>query len=123
MTVFANIARAAWGEAAPAWVIALAEACDKGTQSDVAAQLKYSAGVVSAVLRRSYKGDMRSVEQAVRGVLFQSEVDCPALVMAIPTQECVEHQRARFSTASPQSVRLFRTCPSCLHRSHGESDE
>ncbi len=43
-------ARAAWGEAIRPEVLALAEACDRASQSAVARQLGYSSGLISYVL-------------------------------------------------------------------------
>jgi hypothetical protein len=105
--------RKSWGESAPDWMLQLAESCDETSQRHVAGQLGVSAALISNALANKYGADLRSFETKVRAILIDSETrDCPVL-HEISAAECFRHQRARFSTASPQAVRLFTACKSC----------
>lgn len=108
-------AAAAWGEPLPAWVAALARACDAGSQAEAGRRIGYSGPTVNQVLARSYPGNLAAVERAVRGAFLAETVDCPVLGQ-IPTNTCQAQQRRRLSTASPQQARLYRACKACPHR-------
>lgn len=110
-------ARAAWGELTPDWVIALAEACNAGTQADVGKRLGYSGSTVSLVLSNGYQlGDMTRVEQVVRGALMAEDVLCPVLNTEIGRDVCQTWQKRPFSTASANAVRMYQGCRSgCPH--------
>ncbi len=94
------------------WIEALRTACAASSQPAVAGRIGYSTAVVNAVLKGSYKGDLKRVQQAVEGALMGSTVDCPVLG-EIPRQRCVDHQRAPFTATNPMRVQLSRTCPTC----------
>lgn len=99
----------------PDWLQILADECQASSQAKVAKRLGYSAATVSLVLKGTYSGDLQKVEQAVRGALMRQTVACPVLG-DIPAQDCLGHQKAPFSTASPERVRLYRACRSgCPH--------
>lgn len=103
-----------WGETPPEWVVALADACTMSSQGKVASQIRYSAPVVSAVLRNSYAGTTDAVEQAVRGAFMNGTVPCPELG-TIPGHDCIEHRRrsASFVNTNPLRVRMYRACRNC----------
>jgi uncharacterized protein involved in cysteine biosynthesis len=105
-------AAACWGETMPDWVLVLAEACQKSNQSAVARQLDYSAGVVSSVLSNTYRGDVSSVEQMVRGALMSETVHCP-IIGPTPRNVCLGWQKRPFSTASSNAVRMYQACRQC----------
>lgn len=110
-------ASTAWGPDMPDWLLVLATACDRASQSKVAKQLGYSGSVVSAVLNRKYNGDYLSVEKSIRGALMAETLGCPVLG-DISTKLCLEHQkRARsFQPTSSLRVRLYKACRGdCLH--------
>lgn len=109
-----EIAREHWGAPAPDWVEALARECAGSTQRKVAERLGRSAGLISQVLRQTYKGDMAGVEDAVRGAFMGQTVDCPALGL-IPTDACqIWRKRSRdFASVNPLRVRMFRACAAC----------
>jgi hypothetical protein len=106
--------RAAWGEAAPDWVVALAGACAASSQGRVAERMGRSAAVVSQVLRKKYPGDMPAVEELVRGCYLAATVQCPALG-TLPTNECAGWRRkARsFAGANALRVQMYRACQRC----------
>lgn len=110
---------AAWGPDAPDWVRALAEECERTSQRVAATAIGYSPAAVSNVLkarygRDGYGGDLRAVEQAVRGALMGAEIDCPELG-PIPAHGCLEWQRraATLITTNPLRLRMYRACRSC----------
>lgn len=118
-----DIAREAWGEAVPDWVIVLAQACDATSQSRVADRIGRSSSLVSGVCANTYKGDLEAVEDLVRGVFMGSEVACPVLG-PLPTHVCREWRvRSRaFSNVNTQRVRMFRACNRCPRNQKSEGD-
>lgn len=107
-------ARAAWTDL-PDWVEALALACDQASQRAVAERLGYSASTVNYVLSRRYAGDLKGVEQAVRGALMAAEVLCP-VVGALAADACAEHQRRPWSSVNPGRLAMWKACRSgCPH--------
>lgn len=119
---FVDIAKTAWGEAAPDWILTLAAQCDMTNQRRAAERIGYSAGLVSSVLRASYKGNMQSVEQAVRGAWMGSLVTCPVMG-SIASDACLEWRRKarKFAPSNPHRVRMHRACNVC-HRNQKEGD-
>ncbi|MBX9752289.1 MAG: hypothetical protein K5Q68_22055 [Roseococcus sp.] len=111
----------AWGDALPAWVLALATACDDTSQSQAAKRIGYSAATISLILRRGYPGELTRVEQAVRGAWMGDTVACPALHQELPTNECVGWQRRKYDPSNHQTVRMFMACRSCPQNSQPET--
>lgn len=109
-----------WGEDAPDWIVALAEACQSASQSRVAERIGRSPTVVSQVLRAKYPGDLRAVADLVRGALMSGTVECPALGL-LPTHECRGWMaRARtFGNTNALRVRMYRACRACSRFSKG----
>ncbi|HHX89915.1 MAG TPA: hypothetical protein GX700_09135 [Paracoccus sp.] len=121
---FCQIARAHWGALLPDWIEALAKACDAASQAKVAKRLGRSGALVSGVLRASYPGDIRAIEELVRGHLLAGTVACPALGV-LPLHECRDWMRkARaFQNTNALRVRMYRACHRCPRFVTGESDE
>lgn len=117
-----SIAKEHWGEDLPDWVKCLAEECARTTQSRVAGKIGYSASVVNQVLKDKYKGNVASVEDVVRGVFMNAEINCPALGM-LPTQTCRKWREAarNFSGHNAERVRMYRACTRCP-RNNQEDD-
>ena len=112
---FAAKARAAWGDALPDWIEAIADEATRTTASAVAARLGYSAPVISEVLANRYRGDVAGVEQAVRGVYLGAVVACPVLG-ELGTMRCREEQAKPFMATSSVRTRLYRACrDGCPH--------
>jgi DNA-binding transcriptional regulator YdaS (Cro superfamily) len=99
------------------WIEALREACDRQTQARVAKLVGYSPATISQVLKGTYRGDMASIEGAVRGGLMGGTVTCPALMQEIPTNRCLSLQRRPFSFTNAMVNRIRRHCRSgeCPH--------
>lgn len=117
-TTFAMKAAAAW-QPAPDWVLALAKEADRAGQPATAKRIDYSAATVSQVISNSYRGDLRRVEQMVRGALQGVVVDCPVKgEMALNV--CLKWQDKPFAATSADRTRMYHACRSgCLHSKHG----
>lgn len=106
-----------WGNAAPDWVLVLAEACTRDSQSAVAKKVGYSAPTISAVLGNTYKGNLPKVEAAVRWYLIGDTVPCPVLGAILKT-ECQDWQAKPYAATSSHRVAMFRACrDGCPHSS------
>lgn len=106
-----------WGDNAPEWVITLAERCNISSQSAVAAELAYSAALVSQILSNSYRGDVSRVEQMVRGRYMAATVVCP-IAGEIGRDVCLGWQKKPFATTSSHRVSMYRACRAgCAHSS------
>ena len=110
-----KMAAEAWNGSPPAWVVALAESCDKYDQSFAASMIKYSPPVVNQVLKKTYKGNLRRVQTAVEGALMASTVDCPE-IGEMAADVCLRNQKRPFAATTPQRVRLYFACrDGCRH--------
>lgn len=111
-------ANTAWQRDIPDWVIILAEACDRESQSAVSRKVGYSPSAVSQVLSNTYQnGDISRFEQAVRGALMAESVQCPVLG-DLPRNTCIAWQRKPFSTANSHNVRMHSACRNGCKHSH-----
>lgn len=104
----------AWGEAMPDWIRSLAEACERSSQNQVAKDIGYSGALVSNVLGKKYTGDLRRVEEIVRGTLMSETLNCPQLGK-LPLSDCARWQvRATKPThANSLDMRMRRACRKC----------
>lgn len=102
---------AAWGADAPAWVLTLADACDRTNQRAVADQLGKSGGYVSRIINRSYAGSYPEAETLVRATLSAEEVICP-LYGQMPLKTCIRNRR-RVKATNWLHAQFARTCPEC----------
>ena len=107
---------AAWGDAAPDWLLVLADECDRTNQARAAERIKYSGGVVSQLLsNKAEKYDLAKIEKMVRGALMGTTVECPAL-QEIPLDQCLWEQAQPKSSASAQRNEIWLACrSSCPH--------
>ncbi|TBB53424.1 transcriptional regulator [Rhizobium ruizarguesonis] len=104
----------AWGRA-PDWIVALAEACGRSSQSAVAKQLDYSPATVSQVISNTYRGDVSRVEQMVRGALMAEVVPCPILG-ELARNKCLDWQAKPRAITSQLRSTMYRACRSgCPH--------
>ncbi|MDX3805127.1 MAG: transcriptional regulator [Bosea sp. (in: a-proteobacteria)] len=108
-------AQAAWGEAIPAEVVALATACRARTSRAVAQQLGYSDAVISHVLAGKYRGDLPKVFAKIRGALMGETVMCPILD-EIGRDRCLSEQTKPFAATNSTRARLFHACKTCPNR-------
>ena len=111
-------ARSAWNGEIPDWIVILAEACDRESQSAIARKVGYSASAISQVLSNSYQnGDIARVEQAARGALMAETVDCPVMG-EIAHNTCIQWQRKPFATTNSHRIRMHQACRSGCPFSH-----
>lgn len=105
-----DVVRDRWGAAAPAWVIALARACDEPDTShqDVAQRLGRSNSAISRILNNSY-GNTAAMECLVRAVLMAGGVACPVLG-EIEQTRCQEEQGRPFAATNAVRVKLYQAC-------------
>lgn len=106
---FVQKAQAAWGNPAPDWVQALAEAADRMTATRAARNIGYSPAVLSHVFAKNYKGDIGAVEQRVRGALLGLTVMCP-VYGEIGRDQCLDLQKMTPPFSSEASSRCYRSC-------------
>ena len=108
-----------WSDTIPDFVLSLARKCDDlASQRAVADLIGYSATTVNQVLGNSYRGDMKRVEIAIRGILMAETVTCPVLGQ-ITKDVCSNTQREPFRATNSQRVRIYRACRGCEHRLMG----
>lgn len=107
-----RVMRESWGTAPPAWVVALAEECDRTSQTQAAKRLNVSGSMVNQALRNAYKGRLDRLEERVRGEFMNETVACPVLGQ-ISSRECLDNQQQPYSPANHMRVTLFRTCRTC----------
>lgn len=101
--------RAHWGAAAPQWVRALAEECDRSSQQKAAARLGRSGSLINQVLRHIYTGRYDDIEARVKGTLMGAVVTCPVLA-EISLRECLEEQAKPYANTNPRRVKLYKAC-------------
>ena len=114
-----DLAAIAWeqkGGELPDWIIALVHACDQpgSSQNRIAKRIGYEGGVVSSVIRNSYKASTDQIEERVRAILMPTEIQCPAQGQ-IDTAACMKwrgHAKA-LTSASPSRVSMFVACNKC----------
>jgi hypothetical protein len=109
-----EVATAAWGEDMPDWVRVLARACQQSSQNKVAQGLGRSGAVVSQVLHRRYGADLARIEERVRGVYMEGQVECPGLGQ-IALHACQDWRaKARtWAAGNPTRTRMYRACRAC----------
>lgn len=112
---FHEKAIAAHGENAPEWLIELAQLADREGLGGAEKRIGYSRSAISTVINGKYSGDVRRVEEMVRGALMAATVDCPVLG-DIGRDRCLNEQEQPFRATSNFRVRLFHACRSgCPH--------
>ncbi len=112
---FISSARAAWNDAPPTWVVALADAATRHSLTQAARKIGYSAALVSNVIANKYGAGTERIEAKVRGALMNEKVVCPVLG-EIGRDHCLDEQAMpKLSTSSIRS-KLYRACRNgCPH--------
>lgn len=109
----------AWGAALPAWVRALADACDAKSQGAVAKRLGVSSTMVNLALRARYEGDLDKLEGRVRGEILRETVACPVLG-EITKRDCIDHQGRPYACTNAVRTLLFQACRGGCEHYRGE---
>lgn len=104
------------------WLQELRAQCAVHGQRKVGDKIGYSNAVVNQVLKGTYKGDIKKVEQKVRGAYLGETVGCPILG-ELSKNKCIEHQSAKYSSVNRLRVQLFRTCPGCDYNTSNMEEE
>ena len=109
-----------WGQALPAWVRILAEACDVTSQREVGQLLGRSSGYVSRIINCNYTGSYDEAEQLVRSHLSADEVICPVWSGSIPLRACMGNRRRKAPPRTQMHHLYARTCPGCANNTDVE---
>ena len=112
----------AWAPAAPAWVLLLADACDRTSQRAAADRLGMSGGYVSRVVNRSYAGSYEEAERLVRATFGAEEVGCP-LYGTIQLKTCLRFRRRKGPPRNPMQIDHDRVCPGCPNNTDRPHEE
>lgn len=104
----------AWGDV-PDWIGELAALADRDGLRGAEKRIGYSASAISTVINGRYRGDMRRVEETVRGALMGHVVSCPVLG-EIGRNECLGWQKKPFAATSSVRAAVYRACRGgCRH--------
>lgn len=116
-------AKAAWGDAPPEWIVALARACDGKGLRKTAADIHVSPALVSLIIRNRYAAPPDYLRERVESRLRYEMIPCPVLGL-ISRADCDKRQAAPLVTASPISVQLYRACRNgCLYNNGKEKEQ
>lgn len=98
----------------PAWVRALAEACDGQSLRKTASRCKVSPAMVSLAINNK-REQWDFIKSKVENSLMVSMMACPVLGV-ISNKQCEQEQLTPFSAANPLRVQLYRACHNgCKH--------
>lgn len=109
-------ATAAWGNALPDWVKALAGKCDETSQARAANLVGYSSTTLSLVIGNRYAGDMAAVEERVRATVMSQSIRCPELG-DLDLAQCLDWRKRAtdFQPTSTLRRMMFDACRACPH--------
>jgi len=109
--------------AEPKWLAELRRACKESSQAAVAERLGVSSSQVCQILKGTYKGNWRPVEEKVKGIYMGEEVDCPVFG-DIPKNVCQDWQaKPQAFTNSIRSM-MYDACRACpFSKIKQETDE
>lgn len=97
------------------WLDLLQTKCEQLSRKQVISDLGISKTTLSQLLNNKYPGDLAAMEQKVTTKYGGLTVNCPVLG-EIALSRCATEQNKPFNTSSPQRVKLFKACQSCIHR-------
>jgi hypothetical protein len=98
-----------WEGSPPEWIIALATAAETTGLAGAAQSIGYSIGLVSAVLRNTYRGDVARVAEKVAGALMGATVGCP-VIGEMSRNTCLDWQRKPKAATSAYRMRMYHAC-------------
>ena len=110
-----ELVRRHWGEAAPEWVVVLADVCDQRNQTKVAQILGVSGAMINQALHNIYAGRLDKLEARVRGELMKETLTCPVLG-EITKRRCIDEQSKPFAATNALRVELRRECARCENK-------
>ncbi len=99
------------------WLHALANECDRTSQSTVADRLGVSATMINQALKGIYPSQkgLGRLQDLVEGALMGTTVNCPVLD-EVTRDICIEKQELPFAATNPQRVKLYKACKACPNR-------
>lgn len=99
----------------PDWIAVLREELQRTSLKVLGRKLGLSPTTVHQVLKGAYKGNLKRIEDRVRGELLNKRIKCPVLDMITP-RKCQDSQKSPLLVTNPQRVQLWRACRSgCKH--------
>ncbi len=119
MTEHLTKAMNGWGQPLPAWVEALARACDATSQGKTAKQIGLSPTTVSMTLKGVYTGSLEAVQEAVNAHIMNAAVECP-VAGDLPLAECLEHQQTPTRLTNRRQIEFIDACPKCPNYRKGD---
>lgn len=97
------------------WIEALRAERDKTSLPRIAGRLGLSATTVHQILKGNYRGNVKRIEERVRGELLNQTVQCPELG-EMNARQCQDWQAKPFAATNPTRVAMWRACRSgCKH--------
>lgn len=113
---FLQRARAAWGNAMPDWIEALAEECDRTSLRKTGAGIGLSPATLSLLVNNKYAPrPLARVEKTVRAGLSPGSVQCPVLGR-VCRHRCRSEQGAPLNVHDPVRLQIYRACrKGCIH--------
>ena len=101
----------AWAPTIPDWIGALADACDRGSQRQVAELLRVSPTTVSLILANKWAPRSHAeMEERVRASALMVRIVVCSVLGVLSRAECRQRQTAELVTCNPVSVQLYRAC-------------
>lgn len=120
---FVEKAQAAYGDAAPDWLLELAGLADRESLAGAGKRIGYSRSAISNVIGGKYTGDLGRVEEMVRGALMALTVECPVLG-EIGRDRCLQEQKEPFRATSRHRAQIYHACRGgCPHSKHRNESE
>lgn len=86
-----------------------------GSQSKAAAELGVSPAVVNNLLRDRYPGNVKTMEERIRGQFMAETVQCPVLG-TLGRRNCLDNQALPLAFTNSNRVRLHKACKTCPNR-------
>lgn len=106
--------RQAQGDRQPDWLTILKQAVDKTNITAVAIKLGVSRTAISLVLADKYPAKTDKLAARVLDVF--ARITCPHTGIEITHAECRTLATSAVPTSSPQAMRHWRACQSCIHK-------
>lgn len=95
---------------------ALLQAVERlGSQVRVAKELRVTSPVISTLLKDKYLGDVKTMEQRIRGQFMAETVRCP-VYGDLSKRSCLDNQALPQAFTNPQRAALSRACKTCPNR-------
>lgn len=98
----------------PDWLTILRQAVEKSSITAVAIKLEISRTAISLVLAGKYPAKTDKI--AAKVLDMYARITCPHTGVEITHAECRTLSTSAVPTSSPQAMRHWRACQSCMHK-------